>query len=217
MRRFVLALLASAALATGAQAASIELQIQQDAGPTTTFAFPGSVGSLPAPVSTANYTVDTFTGATQGALTPPFVLQGNTITISSSGSTDPLHLTVLGLGITGQAGLSALASGFDVTGISANWRITESTDINGTTISTHTFNGPLSNGSDSEFAGFNLPAIYNASLHFDIFSNGVAGDVNAGIALAAAPVPGPIVGAGLPGLLSMLLGGGWLWRRKRQA
>ena len=30
-----------------------------------------------------------------------------------------------------------------------------------------------------------------------------------------APVPGPIVGAGLPGLLASLFGGGWWWRRRR--
>jgi hypothetical protein len=32
----------------------------------------------------------------------------------------------------------------------------------------------------------------------------------------ASPVPAPIVGAGLPGLLSMLGGGGWWYRRRRK-
>jgi hypothetical protein len=34
---------------------------------------------------------------------------------------------------------------------------------------------------------------------------------------SALAVPGPIVGAGLPGLLTMLAGGGWLFRRRRNA
>jgi hypothetical protein len=91
-----------------------------------------------------------------------------------------------------------------------------STDINGFTTGSTTFTGPVSNGHDTDFLGFNLPGTFNASLHFDITTNGLAGESNTGAALAAAAVPGPIVGAGLPGLVAAL---GWLgfgrFRRKR--
>jgi hypothetical protein len=110
--------------------------------------------------------------------------------------------------------LQTLISGFDVTGISANWTAHLSTDINGSLVGSHTFMGPLSNGTDQDTFGFTLPSIFNASIHFDIDNGGSVGEANTGAALAA--VPGPIVGAGLPGLVAAL---GWLgfgrFRRKR--
>jgi hypothetical protein len=50
------------------------------------------------------------------------------------------------------------------------------------------------------------------------YPNGFGGDGRfAGtFAGVASPVPGPIVGAGLPGLLGLLGFGGWKWRRRKQ-
>jgi hypothetical protein len=55
------------------------------------------------------------------------------------------------------------------------------------------------------------------NIHMASFHNNYStpGDFARIVVQAPAPVPGPIVGAGLPGLLTML-GFGWMWWRKRR-
>ena len=108
---------------------------------------------------------------------------------------------MLAIGLTSPTGLTALLSGFDATGLTSGWVTTISTDINGTIIDSSMFTGPVSGGNDIELGAFNLPSLFNASVDFHIVTNGT-GEANLGGALSAAPVPGPIVGAGIPGLVA---------------
>jgi hypothetical protein len=205
------------AMSAAATAGTITFQVSEDAGPTTTVATGQDASSL-GPFVFGDFNVADLAGATDPFLSLPFLLQGNQIDVSTTaGVSHTLHLTVLGVGLTAPTGLVTLASGFDITGVTAGWTVAMSTDINGTVTGSTTFTGPVSNGHDTDFLGFNLPGTFTASLHFDISTNGLAGESNTGAALAAAPVPGPIVGAGIPGLLAGLsfLGLGRLRRRKR--
>jgi hypothetical protein len=216
MRKLLLATAAVIAMTAAAGAGTITFQAQEDSGPTTTVNTGQDAATL-GPVVVGDFSIADLSGATDPFLSLPFLLQGNQIDVSNtSGVSHTLHLTVLGVGLTAPTGLVTLASGFDVTGITAGWTVAMSTDIDGVTVGSTSFTGPLSNGHDTDFLGFNLPGTFTASLHFDITTNGIAGESNTGAALAAAPVPGPIVGAGLPAIMAGLtfLGLGRL-RRKR--
>jgi hypothetical protein len=216
MRKLLLATAALFAMTMASSAATITFTASEDGGATTTVPTPNSSSAL-GPVAFGDFTI-LMTGSTNGTggVPPPFLVQGNTIDVqqTSTGS-HTLDLSVLGIGLTSPTGLTALLSGFDATGLSAGWTTTISTDINGTIIDSASFTGPISGGTDTAFGAFNLPAMFNASVDFHIVTNGV-GAANLGGSLSAAPVPGPVVGAGLPGLLGLLGFGGFkFWRRKK--
>jgi hypothetical protein len=202
------------AMTAAATAGTITFQLQEDSGPTTTINTGQDAATL-GPLTFGDFNIASLSGATNPFLTLPFLEQANDIEVSGGGTGDHvLHLTVLGVGLTAPTGLQTLISGFDVTGISANWTAHLSTDINGLVVGSHTFLGPLSNGTDQDTFGFTLPGTFNASIHFDIDNGGTVGEANTGAALAA--VPGPIVGAGLPGLMAALTFFGLgRFRRKR--
>jgi hypothetical protein len=218
MKKLLLTTAALLFATAAATAGTVTLQYSEDAGPTTSLVFATASGSLATPVTTPDFTIASFSGITNPLIALPFLLQGQQIDVTSPGTTGAhtLHLTVLGLGLTAPTGPSILGSGFDVTGITAGWTVAMSTDVNGIIVGSTSFTGPLSNGTDQDFAGFNLPATFDTSIHFDISNGGVSGASNTGAALAAVAVPGPLVGAGLPGLLAAFGFGGWQWRRRKK-
>jgi hypothetical protein len=219
MRKLVLATASLLAMTVAGAAATINITASEDGGQVFTFSSPNATATLgPAATPSGDFVV-TVTGSTQGqgGLLPPFLVQGQTLDIQqlATGS-HTLDIGVVGVGLTSPSGLSALLSGFDATGLSAGWTATISTDINGAIIDTSTFTGPVSGGHDAQFASFNLPGMYNASVDFHIATNGI-GAANLGGALSATPVPGPVVGAGLPGLLAAFGSAGLWWRKRRRA
>jgi hypothetical protein len=221
MRKLVLATASLLAMTMASNAGTIMFQVSEDGGPVTTINSGQDAATL-GPVTFGDFNIANLSGATNPFLALPFLLQGQQISVSSAAPGEhTLHLTVLGTGLTAPTGPFTVASGFDVTGISAGWSVAESTDINGTIVGSHTFNGPLSSGADTDFTNFNFTTPFFASIHFDVNNFiagpgavGVAGESNTGAAIAA--VPGPIVGAGLPGLLAAFGFGGWQWKRRRR-
>ena len=216
MRKLLLATVALAAMSVAASAATITFTASEDGGATTTVPTPNAAASI-GPVTFGDFTISML-GSTNGSggVLPPFLLQGNTITVQQTvlgGHT--LDLSVLGIGLTSPTGLTGLLSGFDATGLSAGWTANISTDINGTIIDSALFTGPISGGNDLALGAFLLPALFNASIDFHIVTNG-EGAANLGGALSSiTPVPVPAVGAGLPGVLAAFSWLGWYTKRRR--
>jgi hypothetical protein len=215
MKKYLLAAAALLLSASSGMAATITFQAREDGGAFTTIPTPNSFSTI-GPVTFGDFLVSG-TGATQGAAVPPVVLSAQTIDFQTgvSGS-HTLDFNVFGVGITGLTGLSLLLSHFDATALTAGWAATISTDINGSIINSSTFTGPTSGGSDFTFNGFTLPSTpFSASVDFHIVTNGPGG-ANLGGALAASAVPGPVVGAGFPGLVALFGAGIAFWKRRQK-
>jgi len=197
------ALLASTSLAN---AAFISFTASEDAGAPTTINTGQSAASA-GPITPATTPDFSFivTGSTQGFLPGPDLLHAQTITVSSTaGLSHTLHLEVDATGIVGITGLQQFLSHFDVTGQTPAWSTSAFTDINGVTLRAA---GPFTGGTSIGADFFDLASVsspFNLSAHWDITTNGVAGSTNLGIAISATPVPGPLAGAGIPGLVAAL-------------
>jgi hypothetical protein len=211
----VLALLASSA---AANAGTIQFTAQEDAGPITvlnTGVDSSTIGPFTCCGLTPDFNVTSLSGTTNPTLPPPDILQANTIDVDGQATAlnHVLHLVVNAMGLTSPTGLQALLTEFDAVGVTGGWSGSISADINGAIISTAPF--VATGGIDIPVPAVNLTNPYTASIHFDINNNTFAGSVNLGGTIAQ-NVPGPIVGAGLPGLLTALGGFVALVRRRRR-
>jgi hypothetical protein len=220
MQKLLLSGVALLAMTVASNAALITFVASEDGGAATTINTGQSAASI-GPVNPAATPDFTFivTGSTQGFLPPPDLLNAQTITVSSTSPTShTLHLEVDATGIVGISGLQTFLSHFDVTGQTPQWSTAAFTDINGVVLrAAGPFTGGTSIGADFFDDRF-VTSPFNLSAHWDITTNGVAGNTNLGIVISTAQaVPGPIAGAGLPGLLGLLGFGGFRYWRRRTA
>jgi hypothetical protein len=158
---------------------------------------------------------NTLSVESQAGLALPGVLTTNTFNVNQVlGGTHDLVIDVVALGLAGPGALTSLLSTFSVSGLPTGWSIMEQTFINNVLLSaTPVFTG-VSDSASATASAF-LGSTFNAEAIYTIHSVGV-GNLNGGIDISVAAVPGPVVGAGLPGLIAGMFGlGGW-YRRKRQ-
>lgn len=183
-------------------------------------------GPLTSPIGTLNilnqsvgsgiFNLNTITINSESFLAAPGVLSTNTLNVqqTNTGSHD-LVLDITAFGLTGVPGLTNFLSSFSVTGQSSGgWFAREQTFINGNPLAD---TGIFSAVADSAFSvdPALIGSTFNAEVIYSIHSIG-AGQFNGGIDISVAAVPGPIVGAGLPGLLAMFGMGGVWWKRRKQ-
>jgi hypothetical protein len=198
----------AAATISVTNAAVISICGREDAGVCT--AFPGS-GTLSqfsvGPIAVGDFTLTLASGTTQPTLPPPGLLFSDNIVVggpASAGHTLDVFITASGL--TNPLGVLNFISGLTENTIVGGWTETLSTFVSatnalfgGTPLSSATFNAPgavVLNTNANTGAG-----PYSVTAQYHLVSTG-AGAANATANILAAPVPGPIAGAGLPGLIA---------------
>jgi hypothetical protein len=149
------------------------------------------------------------------------MLDGNTINIQSTGTgTNSITISVVANGYNTPLGTPTYESSF-TTNLLTGTSVAMSTDINsanssmpgGVTLASFTaVAGDLTNVSLNPGATGAGP--YALSDNFTFTSSGVGQQANSTIDIAA--VPGPIVGAGLPGIVTGLIGL-WGWKRRKRS
>jgi hypothetical protein len=155
----------------------------------------------------------------QSFLAPPGLLSTNTLDVAQSATGNhQLVIDIVASGLAGPGAIEPLLSSFSVTGQSAGWTSSEETFINGVLFASAGFSGTSGAASFPTFVFVPNPIVAEAI--YTINSVG-SGSFNGGIdmSVAVATVPGPIVGAGLPGLISACFGmvGLARFRRRRAA
>jgi hypothetical protein len=216
-------LLASTALA---RADGITLGIQEcnpGCGAIVSQSF-GNMGS--ATLATGDFSA-TITGTQDN---PPgaggIMLSGTTIAIrETTGATATVNVFVTGQGYTTPIGTPLFESSFTqnlITGTAMTMRSSVDSSnglFGGVTLSTFSPPQIPDTSTNQTFvqtvmSPVTLAAPYSLTDTFTFSANGVSQQTTATINILS--VPGPIVGAGLPGLLAAMGFGGWKWRRRRK-
>jgi hypothetical protein len=167
-------------------------------------------------VALGPFSFNTISINSQATLPPPGVLTTNSLDLQQSAAgAHSLVLDIVASQMTGSTFLQNYLSSFSVSGLTSGWQVREQTFLNGNQLAdTGFFTTPSGSAFSTNLALETNP--FSAAVRYTILSNGIGG-FNGGIDIArTSPVPGPIVGAGLPGLMAgalFLLG---LVKRRKQ-
>jgi hypothetical protein len=213
MRKLLLTTVAALVLAFPAKADVITLTATVDGGaPTSTSSGTGQLNVNG--VALGPFTLNTITANSQVVLASPELLDTNSLNVASGATgTHTLQLDIVASGLTGLAGLRNFLSTFSVSGLTTGWSARETTTINGALLAdTGFFTTPVASVFSINPA--TIGGTFSADTHYTIVTNG-AGSFNGGIDVAFAAVPGPLAGAGFPGLLAGMIGLWGLAKRRR--
>jgi len=215
-----LALVALVTGVSGANAATISIGYSQDGAATTTVAGSGTSDLFSVSgVNTGNFTF-TAGGVTQTSLPAPGLIFSNSTSVKGESATGhSLDIWVTAQGLTVPLGNPlGVLSGFTTNLLLGGFTTTLETFLSsanalftGTTLGSSAF---LSPGTVTSLNSANTgPGPYSVTAHYHVDALTAAGAATSTISAVA--VPGPLVGAGLPGLLAACVGLLTLARRRR--
>ena len=217
MRQLLYALTAVAALAVSpALADTITATATVDGGLTQTST--SSTGTLNiVGGSIGPFSFNTVSANSQITLPAPGILTTNSLNLQQTApGSHQLVLDITASQLTGTNALANFLSTFSVSGLTAGWTAREQTFINGVQLAdTGNFTTPSASASNNTIRLETNP--FSAEVRYTITSNGPGG-FNGGIDISGtAAVPGPVVGAGFPGLVAVFGAGLAYWKRRRSA
>jgi len=195
-----------------AATADMALRLQDGALVQDFFSAPGA-SSFTGPTDFAfgDFTISNITGSTTPSTTAPVLLSTNTLDLQSTDiGSHVLDIFVTGNNLLFPTGINNTFSGFTSVSLSDGWTSSLSTlldtgngNFTGSLVDSIVFNGNgISTFSNNQTALADFgTGPYSITAHYQITTNGT-GQANSGIQFAAAAVPGPVVGAGLPGLIA---------------
>jgi hypothetical protein len=165
-------------------------------------------------VALGPFSLNTITADSKIVLPFPGILNTNTLNLQQSDTGNhSLILDIIASSLSGPGLLQSILSTFSVSGLTTGWNAQEQTFINGTLLAD---TGVFTNPSDSATSinpAF-LGGTFSAEVKYTINSVGIGG-FNGGIDISTAAVPGPIAGAGIPGLVGACFTMLGLYRRRR--
>jgi hypothetical protein len=197
-----------------AQADIITITATVDGGPPSSTS--SGLGTLTVSnVALGPFSLNTVTVTSQVLLPAPGILDTNTLNLQQTATgSHTLILDIIASALTGPGSLQNLLSSFSVSGLTDGWTAREQTFINGTQLAdTGIFTTPSGSAFSIDPAFLSNP--FSAEVIYTIVSNGIGG-FNGGTDISVAAVPGPVAGAGFPGILAGLVALWGLNKRRRR-